>query len=195
MEPKSVLRLACAEDIGNPVALHIGEQTETYSLQRLSPDQLFLSFDTSGLPAGCSLEATVDNGKTGRSQPFGLARIVRLPQIQSFDASSQAPANGKRAYVLTGLNLEMIEKTGWDQLEGVPVPALPTPIPGQGQKQSLEVDLPDPAPAHSTLYLWLRGEKAPSATTLQLSAKPPDTAAPSSSTANAPAPHDAPAAH
>ncbi|MDQ2711719.1 MAG: hypothetical protein M3Y24_05685 [Acidobacteriota bacterium] len=196
VEPKSLLQLACTEEIGNPVSLHIGEQTATYSLQRLSPDQLFLSFDTSGLPAGCSLAATVDNGKTGRSQPFGLARIVRLPQVQSFDASSQAPPNSKRAYLLTGLNLEMIEKAGWDQLEGVPVPALPTPIPGQGLKQSLEINLPDPPPAHPTLYLWLRGEKAASATTLQLSTKPPAaTAVPPSGTSNAPAPHGTPSAH
>ncbi len=171
VEAKSVLKLACSENIGAPVALHIGEQTSTFSLQKLSPDQLFLSFDTGALPAGCQLQAIIDNGKTGRSQPYTLAHIVRLPKIESFDLTSQLQPDGKRIYVLTGLDLEMIGKAGWDPLEGVPAAALPTPIQGQGQKQMLQVALPDPAPLHAMLYVWLRGEKGPSATTFSVPSK------------------------
>jgi hypothetical protein len=177
VESTGTLSLACSEDVGKRVSLHVGEQNEQYSLQRLSEDQLFLSADTAGFPAGCHLQATIRNGRTGESKPFALARIVRLPQIESFDTTSQPVQEGQRGYTLTGHNLEMIEKVGWDQLEGLPVANLPTPIQGQGQKQSLQVSLPDSVPPHANLYLWLRGEKDASATTF---APPPKaTAAPS----------------
>ncbi len=166
VEPKSVLRLACAEDVGVPVNIRIGEQNAAYSLQQLSPDQLFVAFDTSPFPAGCLLQATIDNGKTGQSKPFTLAHIVRLPQVDSFEGTSQLQPDGKRTYNFTGRNLEMIEKAGWDQLEGIPVTALPTPIQGQGLKQALQLNLPDPPPARAELFIWLRGEKNASSTTL-----------------------------
>jgi hypothetical protein len=166
VEPASVLILACSEGTGEPVALHIGEQNSKYSLQRLSQDQLFLSADTSEFPAGCSLQASLKNGRTTQSAPFTLAHIIRLPEIGSFDDSGQPSQDGKHTYTLTGRDLEMIEKVGWDQLEGVPVAGLPTPIQGQGQKQMLQVSLPDAVPQHATLYLWLRGQNAASATTL-----------------------------
>ncbi len=164
VQPTSVVKLACADDLAAPVSLRIGEQTATYSLQQLSSDQLFLSFDTSGFPAGCLLQATIENRHTGQSTPFPLAHIVRLPSIESFEATSAAPQNGKRIYVLTGRNLEMIEQAGWDQLGGTQVTELPTPVQGQGQKQTLQIALPDPPPAHCTLYVWLRGAKTASAT-------------------------------
>ncbi len=172
VEPASVLTLACSEAVGEPVTLHIGEQNSKYSLQRLSQDQLFLSFDTSEFPAGCSLQASIKNGATNQSQPFTLAHIIRLPEIGSFDDSGQPSQDGKHVYTLTGRDLEMIEKVGWDQLEGMPVTNLPTPIQGQGQKQLLQVSLPDPVPPHATLYVWLRGENTPSATTLGAPGKP-----------------------
>ena len=49
IERQSVLRLACADGVGEQAALHVGEQTARWNLQQLSPDQLFLAFDTSGL--------------------------------------------------------------------------------------------------------------------------------------------------
>ena len=63
-------------------------RTGRWSLQQLSPDQLFLAFDSSELPAGCSLEAVVDNGREGKSRPFSLARLVRLPKIDSFTVTT-----------------------------------------------------------------------------------------------------------
>jgi hypothetical protein len=177
VESTGTLSLGCSEDVGKHVSLRVGEQNGQFSLQRLSADQLFLSADTTDFPAGCLLQATIRNGRTGESKPFALARIVRLPQIESFDSTSQPVQEGQRGYTLTGRNLEMIEKVGWDQLEGLPVANLPTPIQGQGQKQSLQVSLPDSVPAHASLYLWLRGEKDASVTTF---APPPKaTAVPS----------------
>jgi hypothetical protein len=170
IERRSVLRLGCAEDIGQTTALHIGEQTTNWNLQQLSQDQLFLSFETSALPAGCSLQAVIDNGLGGKSQPAALAHIIRLPQVESFalaGGTTAAPPTGMRAYAFTGMNLEMIEKVGWDQTGGVDVPGLPTPIPGAGQKQSLSVNLPDPPKRQAPVYIWLRGDAQGRATTIQ----------------------------
>jgi hypothetical protein len=172
VEARSVLKLACLEGIGNAVSLHVGEQNARYSLQRLSDDQLFLSADTSEFPAGCALEATISNEGTGQSPPYTLAHIIRVPQIEAFESTTQTQLDGKRGYLLTGRNLEMIEKLGWDQLEGVPVTVLPIPLEGQGQRQELQVSLPDPPPQqHTTLWVWLRGEKTASATTIGAATK------------------------
>jgi hypothetical protein len=167
IEPKSVLHLSCAEDVGGHADLHIGEQTDKSSLQQLSPDQIFLSYDTGSLPAGCSVQAVINNGTGGRSQPYALAHIVRLPQIEQFAATTDQTPDGKHVYVLSGLNLEMIEKAGWDQTTGFEAAELPTPIPGQGQRQSLRIPLPDPPAPNAPLYVWLRGEKLGRLTTVK----------------------------
>jgi hypothetical protein len=163
----STLQLACEESDVPGTTLHIGEQTASYSLQQLSQDQLFLSFDTSSLPAGCSLEAVIDSGRAGRSQPVVLAHIVRLSQIDSFDVSTDPAPAGMHVYTLTGRNLEMIERVGWDQTTGVEVPGLPVPISGQGQKQSMTINLSEQSGPPADLYLWLRGDAAGRATTLK----------------------------
>ena len=172
IERKSVLRLGCSDDPTESNSLRIGEQTAKSNLQRLSTDQLFLSFDTSAIPAGCLLQAVIDNNRDGRSDPFTLAHIIRIPQIDSFSLNAPQPPSGSHAYLLTGQNLEMIEKVGWDGDQGVEVPSLPTPIPGQGQRQSLQVTLPDPQKAQCDLYVWLRGDKDGRATTMKAPALP-----------------------
>ncbi len=164
--PKSSLKLACADDIGPHSTLHIGQQTSSSSLQQLSQDELYLLFDTNPLPAGCSLEAVLDSGREGRSQPFTLAHIIRLPQIDSFEVSNGPPPAGAQAFTLTGWNLEMIDKIGWDETNSAPITNLPTPIPGQGQKETLQVDLAGPPAPKAMLLVWLRGEDKPRATTV-----------------------------
>jgi hypothetical protein len=60
---------------------------------------------------------------------------------------------------LTGIDLQIIEKTGWDATTGYPVQGIPTPIPGSSEEQSLKVELPWPPPSpHAPIYVWLRGE-------------------------------------
>jgi hypothetical protein len=175
IERTSTVRLACADGTGQPATLQIGEQKATWNLQQLSPDQLFLSFDTNPLPAGCDLTATIDNGKNGSSEPYKLAHIIRIPQIDSVSASGVANGEQKTntdgvaasPFFIEGKNLEMIEKVGWDNTNGVAVSALPAPLPGEGQKQRLLVDLPAPSNPSPTLYLWLRGDKEGRATTVK----------------------------
>jgi hypothetical protein len=159
MERQSVLRLVCVEGVGEQAALRIGEQNTHQSLQQLSLDQLFLAFDTSGLPAGCSLQAVIDNGRGGSSPPFTLAHILRVPRIDSFTVSANPPQNEMRRYQLTGENLEMIAKLGWDDGHAIPVSDLPEPLPGPGMKQSIGINLPDPPSSESKLYVWLRGDQ------------------------------------
>ncbi|HEY7389908.1 MAG TPA: hypothetical protein VH640_15435, partial [Bryobacteraceae bacterium] len=164
IEPGGVLRLACSDGAGQTASLHIGEQTAHWNLEQISPDQLFLAFDTSGLPAGCQLQAAIDNGRGSSSQPFPLAHILRVPRIDSFTISQDPvqnapPQNGVRVYQLTGQNLEMIEKLGWDEANPAQVSGLPAPLPGPGLQQSITVDLPDPPTPDVPLYVWLRGDK------------------------------------
>ncbi len=169
MDSRSTLQLACTDNVGPHSSLHIGEQTATASLNQLSQDQLFLSFDTSPLPAGCSLQAVIDNGRNGRSQPYTLAHIVRFPQIDSFGLAAQdatAQSAPGQTYTVTGRNLELIEALGWQAANPVAVTGLPTPIPGQGQTEELNAMLPAPPAPHSMLLVWLRGQKAPRSTTV-----------------------------
>jgi hypothetical protein len=169
---KSVLRLSCADGVGQHAELHIGEQASAWSLQQLSPDQLFLAFDTSGLPAGCQLQALIDNGTDGVSQPFTLAHILRIPQVDSFTVADAPPQNGTRQYELTGRNLEMIQKLGWDSSNGVEITGLPTPLAGPGLKQSVRINLPDPPVPQAAVYFWLRGDQEGRASTIQAPQSP-----------------------
>jgi hypothetical protein len=178
ISPKSQVRLVCAQDIGPQTELHIGEQTDQSSLQQLSPDQLFVSYDTTPLPAGCSLSAIIDNGPAGRSEPYPLARIMRLPHIDQFALGTEQGPDGKHEFSLTGRNLEMIEEVGWDQMTGFPVSELPAPVPGQGQRQSLKVALPDPPSPAAVLYVWLRGEKTGRSTSVTNTAAQPASGSP-----------------
>ncbi len=167
IEPNSVLRLGCADDAASPAFLRVGEQTSTSSLQQLSEDQLFLSFDTSALPAGCSLQAVIDNGRDGKSLPYTLAQIIRIPEIENFQVTGDPLVNAMHTYALVGRNLEMIEKVGWDETNGIEVPGLPAPVPGEGQKQNLRVNLPDPPNSPAALYIWLRRDKVGRQTTIE----------------------------
>ena len=167
IERTSMLRLGCADGVGRTATLHIGEQTAQSSLQQLSQDQLFVSLDTSTFPAGCSMQAVIDNGRNGESRPFTLARLVRLPRIDSFGTVNDPAPNGMRCYSLTGQNLEMIEKAAWDETAGIEVTVLPTPLAGPGQRQSLHINLPEPPNAQAPLYIWLRGDTQGRATTIK----------------------------
>ncbi len=166
INPRSELKLGCEDGQEWRAQLHIGQQTDKWSLQQLSQDQLFLSYDTAEIPAGCLVQGVIDNQAEGESQPATLARIVRLPQMDQVSLSNDGALDGKRTYTVTGKNLEMIEKAGWDQLTGFDVTELPTPLPGQGQRQSLHFVLPDPPAANAPIYIWLRGEKTGRQTSL-----------------------------
>ncbi|MFL6414699.1 MAG: hypothetical protein ACJ74Y_03385 [Bryobacteraceae bacterium] len=157
----SSLKLDCAAGNWESASLTIGRETPTWSLQQISPDQLFLSYDTETIPAPCELEGQIENGKDGRSTPFALVKLVRLPRIESITFASEtqpAAQAGLTGFYLEGRNLEMIARVGWDSAAPADINSLPTPIVGEGQRQRLSVPLPQPSDPSSTLTVWLRGD-------------------------------------
>jgi hypothetical protein len=155
---RPAVELDC-EDRESRVALRAGEKRGSAKLEMAGSDLMFLSVDagTAGRP-GCSLSASVE-AETGASDRKVLGRVVRLPRIESFEMTDEKAGEGRFFAVLTGQDLELIERTGWDKETGFSVDALPKPVAGAGQKQSLRVVMPWPSPApRSPLYIWLRGE-------------------------------------
>jgi len=154
LQSNSSVELACHRPDAAGVTLRLGDRSGPISLQQLTPDQVFLSVDTSVWSNGCPLEATVINGKEGRSQPYAMGRIVRVPRIEKFEITESDAS-------LTGQNLETIEKAGWSEEQVETVPDLPLPVPGEGQRQKLQLHLPPPPAPHSPLLIWLRSESQP----------------------------------
>ncbi|MGA8595211.1 MAG: hypothetical protein WB676_10760 [Bryobacteraceae bacterium] len=163
----SAVQLSCEGQEGNVVTVHMGEHTSSANLQQLAAGQVFLSFDTNGWPAGCTIQARIDNGPDGLSGPCRLGRLVRFPRIDSFQVTSSEAATSTYVGELIGTDLQNIEKIGWDGSNGSVVTDLPSPIPGAGMQQSLKVKLPaaEPSP-HAPLYIWLRGDQEGRLTTI-----------------------------
>ena len=162
-----VLTLQCAETARTiqPLTLHAGEKNASGQLIGSEDGSLFLSLDagTVGRP-GCSLTATLESDSTGKSDPFSLGKVIRLPRIESLALTDEKSGDGYIA-LLRGFDLETIAKTGWATGSGLDVPELPRPIAGEGSKQSLRVVMPWPSPSpKAPLQIWLRGESDPRAT-------------------------------
>ncbi len=120
-------------------------------MKRLTPDKLFLTFDTSAWFDGCVVDAIVTS-VAGDSAPRRIARIVDVPTIEQFNVSSDGNAT------LIGLNLETIGKTGWAADEEAPVSQLPQPLSADGRRQKLQIQIPAPPTPDAVLYVSLRGD-------------------------------------
>jgi hypothetical protein len=157
------LSLTCANEgfVKAPMVLHPGDRTTAAQLDFAGEDGLFLSVDPGvvGL-SGCQLAATLTTDSTGSSDPTVLGRLIRLPRIEKFTLTEEKIGPTVYAGSLTGVDLQIIEKTGWDAKSGFPVQGIPTPVPGGNpQEQTLKVELPWPPPSpHAPIYVWLRGE-------------------------------------
>ncbi|MEX2264248.1 MAG: hypothetical protein WD696_20000 [Bryobacteraceae bacterium] len=162
----TAVRLNCASAASDGLKVSVGEESATAKLQAMGAGSLYLSFDPGAWPNGCRLMATLENPEEGLSEPYELGRVVRLPRIEGFRLTDEPAGNGDYVGVLTGRDLETIERTGWNTENGSPVPGLPAAMAGGGQKQSLKIRMPWPSPApHAPLYVWLRGERQGRATT------------------------------
>jgi hypothetical protein len=142
------------------VTLRPGDKQASVKLDSAGGSLLFLSFDPGviGQP-GCSLEAMVASDPVAASVAEKLGRVVRLPRIESFMLTNEKEGPAANMGIITGQDLETIEKTGWASDAGQDVKELPRPLAGQGQKQSLRIALPWPAPSpHAPLSIWMRGE-------------------------------------
>jgi len=129
-------------------------------LSEAASGMLFLSIDPAmvGYPA-CLLTAAIEIEPEGRSDLFPIGRIVRVPRFDQFTLTNEQIGPAAFAGILKGRDLDVIERTGWDDHNGVRVESVPTPVPGDPVKQTLRVALPWPAPVpHAPLFVWLRGE-------------------------------------
>ena len=168
VEPTSSVKFGCDADGTPKESVRIGAQSPSASLQQVSSDTLFLSFDTTGWPSGCTVRVKIDNGSGRVSNSYELGHVIRLPQIETFKLTDESAGPGLFIGVLTGSNLETIVKTGWDASHGSPIAGWPAPIAGSGQKQSLKIEMPWPAPSpHAPLYVWFRGDTQGRATTVR----------------------------
>ncbi|MCC6588593.1 MAG: hypothetical protein IT168_18000 [Bryobacterales bacterium] len=150
--------LSCENMTASAVRTATGSTTEGVKLESVQAGSYFLSFDPGRWPGGCKLFVTVENGD-GVSDPYLLGTVIRTPRIESFRLSDEKAGENLYVGVLTGRDLELIEKAGWDASSGVAVPGLPSPIPGEAFKQQLRLHMPWPSPApHAPLFVWLRGE-------------------------------------
>jgi hypothetical protein len=158
------LSLTCANEgfVKTPLVLHPGDRTAAAQLDLAGESGMFLSVDPGIVgQSGCQLAATLSTASTGSSDPSLLGRVIRLPRIEKFTLTEDKINGTLYAGTLTGQDLQIIEKTGWDDKAGYPVQGIPTPVPGTPQEQTLKVELPWPPPSpHAPIYVWLRGESA-----------------------------------
>ena len=158
------LELGCETgELRQLLTLSAGETSGGTSLTFAGPGALYLSVDPGVVGyAGCRLEATVILDPEGRSDPFVLGQVIRVPRLDKFTLTTEKIGDSSYAGILEGRDLDVIERAGWDAQHGVQVESIPTPVPGDSSsRQTLRVVLPWPAPGpHAPLYVWLRGEQA-----------------------------------
>ncbi len=160
--------LSCGNAKANTIRVQAGMEKDRVKLNRMQEDTLFLSLDPGVWPGGCLITAVLENGRGSASAPFEVGRVLRLPRIDEFKLTDESVSEGIYVGVLTGNDLELIGKTGWDANSGHDVLGLPAPITGEGNKQSLRIPVAWPSPSpRAPLFLWFRGEQEGRATTVR----------------------------
>ena len=81
---------------------------------------IYLSVDTDavGYP-GCKLSATVVLDPDGRSAPYILGRVIRVPRLDKFALTSEKVGDASYAGTVDGHDLDVIEKVGRDATNGL----------------------------------------------------------------------------
>ena len=164
LRSNSLVKLGCDQEADGEATLRLGERSGPLRAQQLTPNQVFLSFDTGAWRNGCILKASIANSGEGESAPHQLGKLVLVPDIEGFELADSAGGDFMRAS-LTGQNLETIEKIGWTADRGEPV-GLPLPV-GDGQKQQLQTRIDAPPDPDAGLFLWLRNETKARVTTVR----------------------------
>lgn len=156
------LHLVCREPRQGTAKLAVVPGTRRGSVQfdDTGHNHFFLSLNPSELgPSPCQLTAAIANRATGVSPPFPLGRVVLLPRIEKFTLSARKQGPNLYVGTLTGQDLQVIERTGWNSTTGYQVLGIPTPIPGNPREQTLKIVMPWPPPSpNAPLYIWLNGE-------------------------------------
>jgi hypothetical protein len=143
------------------LVLRPGDREGSTQLDIVGEGVLYLSVDPGAVgQSGCELTATLSDASTGSSDPYLIGRVIRLPQISKFSLTDQKLSPPLYSGTLTGRDLQLIEKTGWNEREGYGVQGIPTPLAGNPQEQILKIALPWPPPTpQAPVYIWLRGER------------------------------------
>jgi hypothetical protein len=156
------MEMACSSesDTRRKISLSPGDKTDFAQLDLTGEGSLFLSIDPALVgDSGCQLTAWVSEAETGTSDPFVLGSVIRLPHINSFTVTDEKLGDSTYAAILTGRDLQLLEKTGWSADSGELVQGIPTPIPGSPREQTLKIVVPWPPPSpKAPLYICLRGE-------------------------------------
>ncbi len=159
---RPAVKLACNNSGATKQALTLrpGVREDSGELDFAGQSALFLSIVPGSVgQSGCVLTATLTDEATGTSDPYTLGHVIRLPQITKFAMSIKKLGESLYAGTLTGNDLQMIDKTGWDPSKGYPVQGIPTPVQGRPQEQTLRIEMPWPPPSpRAPVYVWLRGE-------------------------------------
>ena len=137
------------------------EQADGATMTLAGPENLFVSLDPGkvGYP-GCRLTAAAISEPEGRSDASPLGKVIRIPRLEQLTLTNEKAGDSTFYGILKGSGLDIVEKVGWDALNGVEVDAIPTPVAGSPGVETLRVALPWPAPApHAPLFVWLRGEE------------------------------------
>ncbi|HVW10759.1 MAG TPA: hypothetical protein VHC90_19370 [Bryobacteraceae bacterium] len=156
----SEVDLSCENGEAAPLKIKPGDAKDDLKVTQESADTLFLAFRPRSVgPPGCAVMVRLVTPKSGPSDRRRLGTIVLLPQIDSFDVTSEKAGDSSWFATLKGRDLEGITKVGWYSNQGTDVDAIPVPVPGPGNVETLRVAVPWPAPApHAPLFIWLRGE-------------------------------------
>ncbi len=162
------LTLGCRNTSANTTTLQAGTEKNGIKLNAMQAGALFLTLDPAIWPGGCQITAVLENGSAGASEPFDLGRVLRVPHIDDFKLTEESAGEGDYIGILTGRELELIGKTGWDAGTGQAPLGLPAPIAGDGNKQTLRIRVTWPSPSpRSPLFVWFRGEQDGRATTIR----------------------------
>jgi hypothetical protein len=162
------VQLQCKDDgsTRKKLTLYPGDRQDSAELDSAGQGVLFLSLDPGTVgQSGCELTVTIVGEPAGNSGAYPLGHVVRLPRIEKFTISGEKLGESLYAGTLTGQDLELIDKTGWNSKHGYEAQGIPTPAPGSAGEQTLKIAVPWPPPSpEAPLYIWLRGEKESRAT-------------------------------
>ncbi len=163
VDSRPTIQLGCENpaDTRQPISLHPGDnQTSVGQLDEAGPGLFFLSVSPGAIgQSGCLLQAAITTESDGASNPFSLGKVVRLPRITKFVLTNQRLSGPFYEGVLTGQDLQIIDKAGWNVKTGYPITDIPTPVSGDSSLQTLKIELPWPPPApNAPVFVWLRGE-------------------------------------
>ncbi len=159
----SELKIACKElgDSERTMVLIAGTRRGSLAFDAMNPGSFFLSLDPGSMGrSDCLLTVAIVNPATGNSKSSPLGRVILLPRIDKFVLTAKKIYRRLYRGTLTGQDLQVIEKTGWNRRAGFKVLGIPTPVPGGAKEQTLQVAMSWPPPSpHAHLYVWLNGER------------------------------------